>query len=444
MAKKQTQVQEKFKTMIGGQALIEGIMMRGPEKQAIVVRTKEGLVNKVEPLKQRKGVLTWPLIRGIVNFGSSMSCGVKALMYSAEVAGNEEEDDAPQSKFDRWLEKKVGAEKFMKIAIAAAVVLGLGFSIALFFLVPILLGDLFARLAGCGLIVQHLFEGLLRILIFLGYMFLVSRMKEMKRVFSYHGAEHKTIRCYEAKLPLTVENVEKMTRKHPRCGTSFLFVIMILSILLFTVASFALNAWIPALAALHDEKRVLYNLLVMAIKIFLLLPLVVSIGYECNRLVGRYDNWLTRILTAPGLWLQNLTTREPDAGMMEVAIDALERVLPARFVYPRCLGGGVMEARQPTGPWKPGPFGIEEPDPACSVLVRPEEIDTVLVPCVAFDESGGRLGHGAGYYDRYLARCPRAARICLAFKAQRLDRVVTEAHDLPMDWIVTEKESIKP
>ncbi|MDO4972744.1 MAG: 5-formyltetrahydrofolate cyclo-ligase [Eubacteriales bacterium] len=123
---------------------------------------------------------------------------------------------------------------------------------------------------------------------------------------------------------------------------------------------------------------------------------------------------------------------------------ALERVLPARFVYPRCLGGGVMEARQPTGPWKPGLFGIEEPDPACSVLVRPEEIDAVLVPCVAFDESGGRLGHGAGYYDRYLARCPRAARICLAFKAQRLDRVVTEAHDLPMDWIVTEKESIKP
>lgn len=122
----------------------------------------------------------------------------------------------------------------------------------------------------------------------------------------------------------------------------------------------------------------------------------------------------------------------------------LERELDARFVYPHCLGGGVMEARYPTGPWKPGAFGIEEPDPACSLLVRPGEIDAVLVPCVAFDAAGRRLGHGAGYYDRYLARCPRAARICLAFEAQRLERVVTEAHDLPMDRIVTEKESIKP
>lgn len=123
---------------------------------------------------------------------------------------------------------------------------------------------------------------------------------------------------------------------------------------------------------------------------------------------------------------------------------ALERALGARFVYPRCLGGGRMEARLPNGPWKPGPFGIEEPDPACSELVRPEEIDAVLVPCVAFDASGGRLGHGAGYYDRYLSLCPQAARICLAFEAQRLERVVTEKHDQPMDRIVTEKECIKP
>ena len=257
--------------------------------------------------------------------------GIKALMYSAEIAGAE--DDAPeqdQSKFDKWLEKKVGAEKFMKIAIYFALATGLLFSVALFFLLPILLGDLFQWLTGCGLLVKHLIEGLLRILIFIGYMFLVSRMKEMKRVFSYHGAEHKSIRCYEAKLPLTVENVRKMTRKHPRCGTSFLFVIMILSILLFTVANYALNALIPGLAALQAANRLIYNLLMMAVKILVMLPLVVSVGFELNRIVGRHDNWLTRILTAPGLWLQNLTTREPDDSMMEVAIAALEQVLPER------------------------------------------------------------------------------------------------------------------
>ena len=330
MAKKENAPREKFKTMIGGPALIEGIMMRGPEKQAIVVRTKEGTVTKIEPLKQRHGILTWPLIRGIASFGSAQVGGVKALMYSAEVVGNDEEEQSeqPQSKFDRWLEEKIGSEKFMQAAIAFAVVFGLLFSVALFFLVPILLGGLFQRLTDCGLIVQHLFEGLLRILIFLGYMILVSRMKEMRRVFSYHGAEHKTIRCYEARLPLTVENVRKMTRKHPRCGTSFLFVVMILSILLFTVASYALNELIPGLVVLRDNSRVLYNLLMMAFKIFIMLPVVVAVGYECNRLVGRYDNWFTRILTAPGIWLQSFTTNEPDDSMIEVAIEALEEVLP--------------------------------------------------------------------------------------------------------------------
>lgn len=328
LAKEQPQYKEQFKTMIGGQALIEGIMMRGPEKQAVVVRTKNGLSSRVEPLKQRHGVLTWPLLRGIVNFFGSLVSGVKSLMYSAEASGLDDEEaaaDEPKSKFDLWLEKKVGSEKFMQIAIYASVFVGLAFSVALFFFLPILLADLFASLTGCGLIVQHLFEGLLRILIFVGYMVLISRMKEMKRVFSYHGAEHKTIRCYEAKLPLTVENVAKMSRMHPRCGTSFLFVIMILSILLFTVASFAINAWIPLLA---EMKPWLNNLLMMVIKIFVLLPLVVAIGYEFNRLVGRHDNWLTRILTAPGLWLQNFTTNEPDEGMMEVAIKALELVVP--------------------------------------------------------------------------------------------------------------------
>jgi uncharacterized protein YqhQ len=166
------------------------------------------------------------------------------------------------------------------------------------------------------------------LVLFLGYMILVSRMKDMRRVFSYHGAEHKTIRCYEAKLPLTVENVRPMTRKHPRCGTSFLFVIMTLSIFLFTVLSYLLNAWFPALTELQQNSRLLYNLLMMGIKLVVMLPLVVSIGYEFNRLVGRHNNWFTRILTAPGMWFQNFTTNEPDDSMIEVAIRALELVIP--------------------------------------------------------------------------------------------------------------------
>ena len=209
-----------------------------------------------------------------------------------------------------------------------SVILGLGFSLLLFFLIPILLGNGFQRLTGCGVVLQHLFEGFCRLAIFLVYMILVSRLKDMKRVFSYHGAEHKTIRCYEAKLPLTVENVRKMTRMHPRCGTSFLFVIMALSILLFTVASYVLNRWIPGLSALQRNSKLLYNLLMMAIKLLVMLPLVVSIGYEINRFVGRHDNWFTRILTAPGMWFQRFTTNEPDDSMMEVAIEALTLVLP--------------------------------------------------------------------------------------------------------------------
>ena len=323
---------EQFKTMIGGQALIEGIMMRGPEKQAIVVRNqKEGLKQKVEPLKKKTGILTWPLIRGIVNFGGSMISGVKSLMWSAENAGMDdgEEDNAPEpSKMDRWLEKKLGSDRFMSVLIAFSVVMGLGFSVLLFFLVPMELGNLFQRLTNCGVVVQHLLEGLFRIVIFLIYMIAISRLKDMRRVFSYHGAEHKTIRCYEARLPLTVENVRGMTRKHPRCGTSFLFVVMALSILLFTVIAAVLNALIPGLRALQQDSRVLYNLLMMAVKLLVMLPLVVSVSYEINRLVGRHDNRLTRALTAPGMWFQNFTTNEPDDSMIEVAIQALELVLP--------------------------------------------------------------------------------------------------------------------
>ena len=302
--------QEKFKTLIGGQALIEGIMMQGPDKRSIVVRGPEGIVTKVEPLKKRTGILKWPLIRGVVSFGSSMVSGVKALMYSAEFFP--EEEDAQPSKFDQWLEKKLGSEKMEKAVISFSVFLGALFSIALFILLPTLLSGLFDRWIH-NAVVRSLIEGLIRIAIFMGYMILVSRMKDMRRVFSYHGAEHKTIRCYEAQLPLTVENVRPQTRLHPRCGTSFLCVVVAISILLFALVS-----------ALLPMSGMLVRLLVR----LALLPVVVAISYECNRFVGRHDNRLTRILSAPGMWFQHFTTNEPDDSMIEVAIEALKLVIP--------------------------------------------------------------------------------------------------------------------
>lgn len=324
--KNQDSCQEKFKTMIGGQALIEGIMMRGPEKDAIVVRTSEGLKLDVKPRKIRpKGSFTtWPLFRGAVGFFDAQVAGVKALMQSADLAPEELQEEP--SKFDLWLEKKLGSEKFQKAIIGFAVALGLVFSIALFFVLPMLIGGLLAPLIPNQL-VQNLVEGLIRMLIFGGYMLLMSQMKDMKRVFAYHGAEHKTIRCYEAGLPLTVENVRGMTRLHPRCGTSFLLVVMLLSILVFSVASSALLAAVPALALM--EGSALYRIIMIVFRL-VMLPLVVAIAYEINRLVGRYDNWFTRVLTAPGMWFQNFTTNEPDDSMIEVGIAAVEAVLPEK------------------------------------------------------------------------------------------------------------------
>ena len=315
---------KEFKTTIGGQALIEGIMMRGPEKDAIVVRGKDGLNVETKPRKVRKkgSLATWPLIRGAVTFFDSQVVGVKALMDSADLSP--EENSEEESKFDQWLEKKLGEKKFQNLVVGIAVAIGLGMSIALFFLLPMVIGSFFDNIIENTLLL-NLVEGLVRILIFVGYMLLVSRMKDMKRVFAYHGAEHKTIRCYEAGLPLTVENVRQQTRLHPRCGTSFLLIVMILSILLFSVASSLLLAVVPALEVIRGQFS--YRLIMIGYKL-LLLPLVVACAYEINRLVGRYDNRLTRILTAPGMWFQNFTTNEPDDDMIEVGIKALEAVLP--------------------------------------------------------------------------------------------------------------------
>ena len=311
----QKQTKAKFRTSIGGQALIEGILMRGPEKQAIVVRSKEGLVEKVEELKlirDRYPILGLPVLRGAVTFVDSMVRGVKALMYSADFFPEEEGEP---SKLDLWLEKKLGSEKLQKLVVALAVVLSLGLTIGLFMILPTFLAGLLGRFIP-NVVVHNLVESVIKLLIFFGYLLLCSKQKDIQRVFQYHGAEHKTIFCYEAGLPLTVENVRIQPRHHPRCGTSFLFVVIFVSIL---VSSVVFGIWPITNAGL----RTLVHLL--------LLPLVVGITYEFNRWVGRHvqDSKLAQFLTAPGLWMQNFTTNEPDDSMIECAIRSLELVLPS-------------------------------------------------------------------------------------------------------------------
>ena len=311
--KRQTE-QTKFRTSIGGQALIEGILMRGPHKQAVVVRDPQGeLVIKEEELRlirEKYPVLGLPLIRGSVTFLDSMVKGVKALMFSAEYYP--EEDAAEPSKFEQWLDQKLGSEKLEKAVIAVAVVTAVFFSIGLFMLLPTFLASFTSYLTD-SVLVRNLVDAVLRIGIFMTYLILVSRMKDIKRVFSYHGAEHKTIFCYERELPLTVENVRVQPRHHPRCGTSFLLVVIVVAILVNTVVF-----------ALRPVDNVFLRMLIQ----LALLPLVVGITYEFNRYVGGHDNPVTNFLAKPGLWMQNFTTNEPDDSMIEVAIEAMKRVIP--------------------------------------------------------------------------------------------------------------------
>ena len=298
-----------FKTTIGGSALIEGIMMRGPTKSAIAVRGKDGLVIKEEtftPLKDKYPILGWPVIRGVVGFGVSMSAAMKALTYSAEVSGIEESE----SKFDKWLTEKFGETAVMKFITGFAMVLGVALAVALFIVLPAFLAGLYVNHIGELGGWRAAFEGGIRLLLFFLYILLVSRMSDMKRVFAYHGAEHKTIHCYEAGDELTLENVRKHSRFHPRCGTSFLLMVMLIGVVAFI--------WVsnPNLFARVGLK-------------LLMLPLVAGISYEVNRWLGRSDIILARIIRAPGLWMQKLTTQEPDDGMIEVGIEAFTRVVPA-------------------------------------------------------------------------------------------------------------------
>lgn len=301
--------QSQFRTSIGGQALMEGILMRGPSRQAIVCRTQDGLVEKVEelhPLKEKYPIVGWPLIRGAVALFSSLINGMKALTYSAELLPEDQQGEP--DKLDLWIEKHFSDETAQKLIIGVAMVLGVGLAMLLFLILPTFLGGLIPSIRD-NFYARTLVEGIAKLLIFFCYMAACAKMPEIARVFSYHGAEHKTIFCYEAGLELTVENVRPQSRLHPRCGTSFMFVVIIVSII--------------AGGFIHVES----TLLRICIK-FLILPLIIGITYEINRWVGGHDNWLTRCLSWPGRMIQKITTNEPDDDMIECAIRAMELVIP--------------------------------------------------------------------------------------------------------------------
>ncbi len=323
MAKKQSGEACAFKTSIGGQALMEGILMRGVNKQASVCRKSDGeLVIKEEELhfiKEKYPILGVPVIRGVATFIDSMVKGMNALTWSADFLPEEEQEQP--SKFDLWVEKKLGSEKAQQVLIAIAVALGICLAVGLFVLLPSFLFELLPK--SIGLITRCILEGIIRIIIFLIYVYLCTRVKEVQRMFAYHGAEHKTIFCYEKGLPLTVENVRKQSRFHPRCGTSFLVVVMIISIFVISIMTWAL-AKIPAIAALTGVAAALVRMLSK----LLILPILVGVTYEISRWVGRHDNAFTAVIAWPGKQLQHLTTYEPDDGMIECAIKAIELVIP--------------------------------------------------------------------------------------------------------------------
>lgn len=322
------------KTSIGGQAVMEGVMMRGPEKIATAVRKPDGeiVIDEQELGKGRKSkFVKLPIIRGCVNFFDSMIIGVKALMFSAKFFdvdddGNEIEQEP--SKFEKWLEEKLDSEKAMNVIIYISVALSLVMSVGLFILLPTLIaGFLTDFLHVTSNTLLTLTEGIVRIIIFIAYLSLVGQMKDMKRVFMYHGAEHKSIFCYEKGLPLTVENVRVQSRLHPRCGTSFLLIVMVISILVFSVIPWQQEAFarIPVIGGAFSAMPWAIWRLILRL---LLLPIVAGISYEIIKFAGRHDNLFTRAISAPGMWFQHITTNEPEDDQIEVAIASLKAVIP--------------------------------------------------------------------------------------------------------------------
>lgn len=338
------------KTTVGGQALIEGVMMKGVSKGAMAVRMKDGSIDVDEwDIKPRKWYNKCPVIRGSINFVQQLGEGYKCLMKSAEKSGmlDDEEDEEP-SKFEKWLDEKLG-DKLTGVVMAIAMVIGVALAVFLFLLVPSYLftwiesllptepfGGLESVLpglpAGSTVLVKSVdismwrttFEGVLKIIIFVVYMWATSKMKDMNRMYRYHGAEHKTIACYEAGKPLTVENVRPMCRFHPRCGTSFIIITLLVSILVYSVVPITPELFKSLLHLSSDSVAILLRTVCK----LLLLPFVVGFAYELIRFAGRHDNIITKIFSAPGLWMQRITTKEPDDSMIEVAIAAVTPCLP--------------------------------------------------------------------------------------------------------------------
>ncbi|MBQ1546634.1 MAG: DUF1385 domain-containing protein [Clostridia bacterium] len=306
----------KIKTSIGGSALIEGIMMRGPKKTTVAVRMSDKSIYtediEFHALGDKSKVLKLPFIRGFVTLIDSMRLSMKCLMLSAEksVEGTEEENEEP-SKFEKWLEDKLG-DKLFGVVMTLASVLGVGLAVLLFFALPTFIFNNLAKVMPAldkGTMWRSVFEGILKIAIFLGYIIVISQTPDMKRTFMYHGAEHKTIFCYENLEELTVENVRKYQRFHPRCGTSFMIIMLLVGI----IVGLFITAKNPLL-------RTLIKLL--------LLPVSCGIGYELIKLCAKYDNAFTRVIAAPGLAAQRITTIEPDDSMIEIAIAAIKPVIP--------------------------------------------------------------------------------------------------------------------
>ena len=297
-----------IKTSIGGQAVIEGVMMRGPKLTALSVRMPDQSISTEtwDTPNSNKWYKKTPFIRGVFNFVESLTDGYKSLMKAAEKAGLDDEEEEP-SKFEQKLRQLLG-DKFMPFLQGCILLFSLAMALFFFAFLPTTLVGFFKDYINHPLALSAL-EGLTKIAILILYLALISNMSDIKRVFMYHGAEHKTIFCYEAGEELTVENVRKYTRFHPRCGTSFLVIVLLLSILVSSMVSWD-NLWMR-----------------VGLKV-LCLPIIMSLSYECIKFAGRHDNLFTRILSAPGLWTQRLTTREPDDSMIEVAIASMKKVIP--------------------------------------------------------------------------------------------------------------------
>ncbi len=306
---------------VGGQAVLEGIMMRGPESYTTAVRKADGTIirdSHPNEIKKKNFFFRLPIVRGVVSFVESMILSFSTLNFAAEALEIEEE-----TKFEKWLVKHFG-KSLTGIVMAVGTVLGLVLGVGLFILLPAFLASFIPNE-----IVRKISEGLLRIAIFLGYVCLVSLMEDIKRTFMYHGAEHKSIFCYEKGLDLTVENIRAQKRFHPRCGTSFMVLMMLVGI----VIGLLIGVLFPA----TQENTVLY----MAIKL-LLLPVTMGLGYEIIRYAGRHDNAFIRFVTAPGLWIQRITTKEPTDDMIEVAIVALKSALPEEYSEEEVFSGITM------------------------------------------------------------------------------------------------------